>query len=494
MIQKSTTGGVIMVTENEKKTLSSPPHEESKTSILDDILQQKLEKALHKPTQAVTVHDIAKIASEHSAVDLAIAASHLPIYARSVLFENLPSSKGKMKFLIDTDSYTRIAVLREISLNEVVKLIELTPPDEAVEILEDLSERRYRKVMEMLDADKALRIKEIANNARNTAGRLMTNEFFAFSMDVTIGAAAETIRNNPGIDLTRRIFVVNQEGELQGYVPARTLIVNPPDLPLKQVMLPILYKVTANFSREEVVEMVERYKISALPVVNENGRLIGVITSEDVLDAMEDILDETIGSVAGTTEKVGENESAFKKFLSRFPWLIVTLCAGLVNVGVMSSFETHAKGMLTFVLFFVPLITGMSGNIGIQSSTVLVRSMALGLMTPGNRREAIFKELLGGVYAAVFFGFLCGLLIHLMDFIGMAGLEASPWAIGIIVSIGLFGACLAGTLLGALSPFFFSRVGIDPAVASGPIVTAFNDFFSMTIYFLIAIGVSSLVF
>lgn len=483
-----------MIKEKSDTLLLPTLHGESKTAILDEILQQKLEKALHKPTQAVTVHDIAKIASEHSAVDLAIAASHLPIYARTVLFENLLSTHEKMQFLIDTDSYTRVAILREIALEEVVKVIELTPPDEAVEVLEDLSERRYRKVMEMLDADKAVRIREIAKNARNTAGRLMTNEFFAFSMEVTIGAAASTIRNNPGIDVTRRIFVVNQEGELQGHVPARTLIVNPPDLPLKQVMLPILQKVTADFSREEVVELVERYQINALPVVNERGRLIGVITSEDVLDAMGDILDETIASVAGTTEKVGENESALKKFLARSPWLIVTLCAGLINVGVMSSFNHHAKGMLTFVLFFVPLITGMSGNIGIQSSTVLVRSMALGFMRPGTRREVIFKELLGGVYAAFFFGILCGVLIHLMDFIGMAGIEASPWAIGLIVSIGLFGACLAGTLLGALSPLFFARVGIDPAVASGPIVTAFNDFFSMTIYFLIAIGVSSLVF
>jgi len=465
-----------------------------KTSTLDDILLQKLEKALHKPTQAVTVLDVAKIAAEHSAVDLAVAVPHLPMYARKVLYENLTSVEEKIKFMIATDSATRIGVLREISVEEIVELIEPMPPDEAVEVLEDLSERRYRKVMEMLPAAKALRIKEIAKNARNTAGRLMTNEFFAFSMEVTIGVAASTIQNNPGIDLTRRIFVTNAAGELQGYVPARTLIVNPPDLPLKQVMLPILHKVKADFSREEVVEVVERYKISALPVVNERDQLIGVITSEDVLDAMEDILDETIGSVAGTTEKVAGNEPVLKRFLSRFPWLIVTLCAGLVNVGVISSFENHAKGMLTFVLFFVPLITGMSGNIGIQSSTVLVRSMALGLVTPGTRREAIIKELLGGILSGLFFGVLCGILITVMDFVGIAGLEVSPWAIGLIVGVGLFGACLTGTLLGALSPFLFSRVGVDPAVASGPIVTAFNDFFSMSIYFLIAMGISALIF
>ncbi|NGX59384.1 MAG: Magnesium transporter MgtE [Chlamydiae bacterium] len=467
--------------------------QDSKTSALDDILIEKLEKALHKPTQVVVVHDIAKIASEHSAIDLAIAASRLPPHARVVLFQNFTSVEEQIKFIVNTDSSTRIAVFREISDEEIIVVINQMPPDEAVEILEDLSERRYRKVIEGLEPPKALLIREIEKNARNTAGRLMTNEFFAFPMDATIGQVSRAIRNNPGIDLTIRIFVLNQEGELQGFVPARNLIINSSDLPLKQVMRPILHKVAPDASREEVVDIVDRYKICALPVTDEKNRLIGVITSEDVVDALEDILDETIGSVAGTSEKVGENESSFKRFLSRAPWLIVTLCAGLVNVGVMSSFQKFEKGLLTFVLFFVPLITGMSGNIGIQCSTVLVRSMALGYVTPGNRRKTIYKELILGLMAGIFFGVLCGVLVYTMDLIGLAEISASPLAIGLIISIGLFGACLAGTLLGVLSPFFFARLGVDPAVAAGPIVTAFNDFFSMSIYFLIAIGISAVV-
>lgn len=464
---------------------------ESKTHAQDDLLLQKLEQALHKATQAIVVHDVAKIAAEHSAVDLAIAASRLPPYARAVLFQNFTTIDEQIKFLINTDSTTRIAVFREISDEEIIPVINQMPPDEAVEVLEDLSERRYRKVLESVETNKALRIREIEKNARNTAGRLMTNEFFSFPMETTIGVVAMTIRDNPGIDLTRRIFVINSERELLGYVPARNLMVNPDDWPLKQVMRPVLQKVTEEATRDEVVDIVERYKISALPVVNDKDQLIGVITYEDVLDALKDILDETIGSVAGTSEKVGENESSFKRFLSRTPWLVVTLCAGLVNVGVMSTFEQLEKGMLTFVLFFVPLITGMSGNIGIQCSTVLVRSIALGLITPGSRRKSIYKELRLGITSGVFFGILCGFLVYTLDFVGIAAAQTAPWLIGIIVSAGLFGACLAGTLLGALSPFFFARIGIDPAVASGPIITAFNDFLSMTIYFLIAIGISA---
>jgi magnesium transporter len=461
---------------------------ESKTAQLADLLGDKLEMAFHKQTSTLVLHDVAKIVAEHSAIDLAYAARRLPAYERPILYESLATLFDKIEFLINTDSRTRVAIFRHISDSDTKKLIENMPPDEAFYVLEDVSERRFRKVLELLDAKKAARIREIKKHQRNTAGRLMTNEFFAFPMDMTIGDAAGYIRNNPGISLTARIFVVNPQGELQGYVPARNLIINLPSLPLKQVMKAISHSVFAETTREEVVEIVERYKISALPVVDKENQLIGVITHEDAIEAIEDIADETIANMAGTAEKVSEQESLFHRFLARAPWLFVTLCAGLINVGVMSWFQFYEAEALTFVLFFVPLITGMSGNIGIQCSTILVRSMATGVLFKGNRGEAIVKECTIGMGAGLVFGVLCGFFVYMLDFMGASGGAMGPLAVGIIVGVGLMGACVAGTLLGVLSPMFFARIGIDPAVASGPIVTAFNDFLSMTIYFLIAIA------
>jgi magnesium transporter len=460
---------------------------ESKTSHLHDFLRKKLELAFHKQTSTVVVHDIIKIVAEHSAIDLAYAASELPPRARPVIYENLSNSNDKIAFLINTDSCTRSAVLHHVNDEEIKNILEEMAPDEGVEILEDIPERRFRRVMEILDPTKAAKIREIKKHQRNTAGRLMTNEFSSFLIDVTVGEAAAYIRDNPGIDLTRQIFIVNQEGILQGYVPARNLIVNPKHLPLKQVMRPVLHKVTADASREEVVEIVERYKSTALTVVDGNNRLVGVITNEDVPD-------ETIANMAGTAEKFSEHEPFIKRFLSRAPWLIVTLCAGLINVGVMSSFQHYDGGVLTFVMFFVPLITGMSGNIGIQCSTILVRSMAIGLISVTNRTEAILKELLIGITAGTTFGMLCGISVYALDFVGISGSGFTPVAVGVMVGIGLMGACIGSTALGVFSPLFFARIGIDPAVASGPIVTALNDFLSMSIYFLIAIGLSSLLF
>ena len=465
---------------------------DSKTSQLDDILKEKLDRAFHKQTSKVILHDIIKIACEHTPIDLAYAASRLPPDIRPVIYENLADLEAKVGFMVNTDSSTRTAIFRHISDVEAKNLIAHMPPDDAVAVLEDMSERRFRRVVDLLEAPKAARIKEIKKHQRNTAGRLMTNEFFAFPSEMTLGDAAAYIRDNPGIDLTRQIYVLNQAGELQGYVPARNLIINPAHVPLRQVMQPVLHKVVADASREEVVDIVERYKLPALPVVNGEDRLVGVVTYEDVMEAIEDIADETIAQMAGTGENVREHEPTWKRLLARVPWLVVTLFAGLVNVGIMSSLQSYDAGSLTFVLFFVPLITGLSGNIGIQCSTILVRSMATGGLSAGTKGEAIRKEMTIGVSTGMIFGILAGVLVWSLDLIGLSAIEVNPTIVGVIVCAGLWGACLASTSLGVFSPLFFARIGVDPAIAAGPIVTAFNDFLSMSIYFLIAMGLNAL--
>ena len=169
-------------------------------------------------------------------------------------------------------------------------------------------------------------------------------------MNTKIGEVAAFIRDNPGVELTRRVFVLNDEGSLAGYVPGRNLIVNPHDLPLRQVMRPVLHKVTVHASRDEVVDLVERYEIPAFPVVDDDDRLVGVITYEDVVEAMEDIADETIANIAGTAEDVGEQTPVLKDFFAR-PWLLVTLCAGFHHCSAMAHFKDRLWFLMSLSLF-----------------------------------------------------------------------------------------------------------------------------------------------
>lgn len=463
---------------------------DSRTSQLDDVLNEKLEQAFHKPTSQFMLHDIAKIASEHDPVDLAHAAIRLPPAARVVVYENLPDFNSRMIFITDTGSSTRAAIFNEIDDHEIKMLLERMPPGEAVWLLDDLSNRRLKRVMELLEPKKAARIRELYQHDRNSAGRLMTNEFFAFHMNVTIGEVGAIIRDNPGIDLTRRIFVLSDNDELVGFVPARNLIVNPHFIPVRQVMRPVLHKIHAEASRDEVVDLIERYKIPALPVVDDDDRLLGVITYEKVVEALEDIADETIANIAGTAEDISEHQPIFQRFFGRAPWLIVTLCAGFVTATALSHFKD--RHWFNFVALFVPLIAGMSGNVGIQCSTILVRSMSIGEISHGTRRAAAISELSIGLLIGIVFGLVCGIFVYLLNRLDIHYMGSEPFMLGLIVSCGLFGACIMATLLGTLSPFFFAKFRIDPAVASGPIVTAFNDVLSTLMYIFVAKAISSL--
>lgn len=470
--------------EPEEHTSSMGNLMDSKTSHLDDVLNEKLEKAFHKLTSQVLVHDVAKIASEHDPIDLAYAVTRLPPSARIVVYDNLPDLNAKIIFMINTGSNTRSAIFRQIGDNEIKRLIEKMPPDDAVWILDDISDRRLKRVFELLEPKNAARIRELQKHERHSAGRLMTNEFFAFNMNTTIGEVAARIRDNPGVELTRSVFVLNDEGALAGYVPGRNLIVNPHYLPLRQVMRPILHKVMVDDSRDEVVDLVERYKIPALPVVDENEQMLGVITYEDVVEAMEDIADETIASIAGTAEDMSEPAPILQRFFWRAPWLLVTLCAGLITATAMAYFK--AASWFLYVPFFVPLIAGMSGNVGIQCSTILVRGMSTGGLSSGSRFDAVRKEWVIGLLIGSVFGIFCGVSVYLLNHFGIHSFGGDPVAVGTTVSVGLLGACVMATVLGTFSPFFFARFGIDPAVASGPIVTAFNDVLSTLMFFLIA--------
>ena len=460
---------------------------DSKISHLDDELNSRLEKAFDHISLDLHSHDISKIVSEYNPIDLAYAVSCLPPSFRSVLYENFMELSSKISFIINTDSASRWAIFKKLSDKEICLLISSMPPDEAVWVLDDLPDRRYRRILDLIDSKKSIKIKELKKHRRNTAGILMKNEFFSFPMETAIDEVSNCIRNIPGIDLTRRVFVLDFKGELRGIVSARSLIISSPGTQLRQIMQQVEHKVFPNTTREEVVDIVERYKISALPVVDEENFLIGVITYEDVVEAIEDIADETITRMAGTSEHVGYSSyDVARRFFSRAPWLLVTLFAGLVSAAVMAYFQKIAPALLSLILFFIPLINGMSGNVGVQCSTILVRSMATGGLSCGKKKETILKEFSIGLLTGIVLGFLCGLIIYLMSAMNFTLFSGNSLQLGITVAFGILGASLTATTLGIFSPFFFVRIGVDPALASGPIVTAFNDIMSMTMFFVIS--------
>ena len=451
---------------------------------MDDALLERFERAIHKQTALYQHHDLVQIAAEHDPIDLAKASTRLPLSARLVVYRSLPDIDAKTSFTIHATSPTRISIFRNIPDEEIKQLIERMPPDEAVPVLEDLPLRRLKRVFELLDERKARRIAALQQHRRHTAGRLMTNEFFAFDLDTTVGKVIEHIRNHPGVELTQWVFVLGKDMELLGYVPDRNLMVNSEEVSLRKLMRPVVHRVGPQASREEIVELFERYRLTALPVVDVEDRLIGVITQGDVVEIMEEMADETIASIGGTAEKLTQDEPTWRRFLARAPWLMVTLFAGMITATGFSIFQ--GQPWFLAVPFFVPLITGMSGNVGIQCSTVLIRSMATGEVLASTVGAVIARELKIGLLIGVCFGLICGLAAYGLNLAGIPQTLVDPLLVGTIVSSGVLGACITASILGTLSPIFFARFHIDPAVASGPIVTAFNDVSATYMYFVVA--------
>ncbi|MCE5293234.1 MAG: magnesium transporter [Chlamydiales bacterium] len=478
--------------EQETHTPASTSPLDSPTSQINDLLDEKLEAAFHMQTAQVILHDLAKIAIEHDPIDLAYAVTRLPTSVRHVVFQNLPDLEAKVTFIINVSTNSRVAIFRQTSDAEIVRLVDQMAPDDAVCVLEDLSDRRCRRVLDLVETEKAKRIRELLRHGLDSAGRLMTNEFFSFPMQTTIRQVAQQIRDNPGIELTHSIFVVNDEKELMGVVPSRNLIVNAKDLPIRQVMRPVLHKIGPDAPRDEVVDLIERYKLPILPVVDQTNKLLGIITNEDIVEVMEDMADETIASIGGTAEALEDDDPIWTRFILRAPWLLVTLCAGLVTATGLAHF--NGAPWFAVVPFFVPLITGMSGNVGIQCSTLFVRGIATGEVSSGRKREMVTREIGIGSLIGLIFGLLCGVVVYALNRLGAHAVSNDPVVLGVIVSSGVFGACLTATLLGSISPIFFARVGVDPAVASGPIVTACNDVLSTFMYFLVAKLVYMLVY
>jgi magnesium transporter len=454
--------------------------EEHRSQDFDEEITARLENAFSLSSNERN-HELAKIVEEYSPLDLALACLKFQQSHRVELWEQFHKLEDRVEFLINIDSPTRAYIFRGLEDHELVEIIQAMPADEAVWIMEDLIVPRYRRIIEALDPKKAAAINELAKFDPDSAGRLMTNEFFAFSHDTTIGQAAAYIRDHPSIDLLRRIFVHDEAGELQGFVPLRNLVVNQPSLPLKRVMRPIPHWVHPDARRDEVIEIFERYKSADLPVVDKNGRLVGVITYDDVAEAIEDQTDETLSAIAGTTQHSSVEDPLWKSFLARAPWLVVTLFAGFVNATNISVFQVSPE-----VMMFLPLVIGMSGNIGIQCSTLMIRAMTLGLIGGSRSRKLIAKEIMTALATGIAFAAISGFFIFTLTQAGWISPESEKLHLAAIVSVGQIGACLIASMIGVFSPLIFNRMGIDPAVASGPITTAVNDVMSSIVYFMVA--------
>ncbi len=354
----------------------------------------------------------------------------------------------------------------------VVDLLERMEPDDATDIVEILPDSlRDRVLTQMADDDE---MRDLLEWPSDTAGGIMSPLAFKMPQTATCGEAIEALqKQHENLESIHYVYVVDDEDRLVGVTSLRSLLTHPPDTPLVAIMSREVIQVGPRTDQEEVARFVARYDLLAVPVVDRDGRILGIVTVDDVLDVIQDEAAEDMMLMAGMSE--GPAEGPFQQSLRRAGWLMATTVGGILMAEIIGAYKATLE-TVAVLAGFIPVIMGMGGNVGIQSATVAVRGLATGHVQLGGALRFVFQEAQVGV--------LLGLLFAIM--LGTYGGIRFGLEIGGAVAASVCLSIAAASAIGGAIPVLLSRAGADPAIATGPFVTTAVDILAILIYFNIA--------
>lgn len=364
-----------------------------------------------------------------------------------------------------------------LSDQELAELVEAMDSDEAADTIRHLEPAEQERVLDLLAADTESEVRGLLQHEEDTAGDLMMAELAAINENALVAEAIEELREKAGeIKELYSIYIVDDARHLRGVLSLRDLVVARPGMPLKALMEPVPVSVTPAMDQEDVAALFRKYDLVSVPVVDAAGVLVGRITVDDVMDVLAEEAWEDASRYAGVDTLSFRARNLFRVSAGRLPWLTLGLGGGLLSARILAHFQLALSEVLTLA-FFVPVITALGGNIGIQSSTLVVRGLATGEIKPRGLSLRMARELAVSVLNGVIIGLLSLLVVWL--WLGDLGL-------GAVVSLSMLSVVVWATTTGTLVPVLLDRFGIDPAYATGPFVTTTNDIVGLTLYMLVA--------
>lgn len=436
------------------------------------------------------------LAAAHPA-DVAEAFELLDDQERSrLIFALDPRTTAEVIVLLDeADRGEVVEDLDESALTEIVTAL---PPDDAVDVLGELDEEQREEILEHVPDEQSDQLEDLLEYDEDTAGGIMTPDLLALPATATVGEATEAVRRMSEEEEIHYVYVIEDGGRLYGLVPLRRLVTNTSGKRLADICERDPIVVRVGDDQEEVVHVFRKYDLSAVPVVDENERLIGRITHDDVMDVVEEEVDEDIYRMAGTDPTELETASVIRAARIRFQWLLPAFVMMTISAAVIMLAEPHLnKVAAAAIVAFIPMIGAMGGNCGVQTSTIIIRGLASGDLAAGKLSLAFFREgrialvmaPLCGVFSYVIARFALPALSFTGEVKHAEGLAGLGISISYSVGLGMCAAILVAATLGIVLPFFFRRVGVDPAIAAGPIVTTCNDVVSITTYLMISMAI-----
>ncbi len=424
---------------------------------------------------------LAAIEHVHSA-DLAEIMTELDDKERNRLFTLLSREQAAEVFSdIDTELFEELFAL--LKREQKVAVLDLMAQDDIVDILGEVSEALKARIIALLDAESKTDVQELLVYPEDTAGGIMTKDYIDIKRDMTIARATEYLRENaPDAETVYYVYVTDDSDRLVGIISLRQLIVSSPWVTIDQVMNQSVIHVYVDTDQEDVARVVSKYDLLVVPVVDDDERLVGIITVDDVIDVIEEEATEDMLKFAGTTDEELDHyeddiaKSIYYSVKARLPWLIITIFGGLLSSFVISNYQGALAADQTLAMF-MPLLAGMGGNVGTQSSTLTVRNIAINDIRGVEAWRALAQEIIVGFIV----GLICALIVA-----GLSYFMRGRYLLSVIVGVAMWANIVTAATIGTIVPLLFKRVGVDPAVASAPFITTTIDITGLSIYFSLA--------
>ncbi len=437
------------------------------------ILMESIKRLLRRNA----LQHLRKIVTKTHAADLSLVFDSLSLTEQVKLFNMIEDVEQKGILFSELEKDTLLTFVEVLKIEEVVAVLEDMPTDDVADIIGKLPEETADTILHRMRVEGSEEIEGLLRYEDDTAGGIMVPDFIALGEDVTAAAAIRSLQTEyQDVEMPFYLYVINEYGNLVGVSSLRQLVVVPPKTPLKDFMSTDVFSVKTEMDQEEVARIVARYDILAVPVVDDTNKLVGIVTVDDVIDIFRREATEDILKMAGVGEDFVETKSVFKSTRIRLPWLFASCLGGIVAFFVIGHFEESLR-KLTYLAAFIPVIMGMGGNIGTQSSTIVVRGLAMGRITITELWSVVFKELAIGLILGLVYGFLIGIV---------AQVTYSKGFLALAVAASVFSSMSVAALVGSMVPMLFAKFEIDPAVATGPFVTTAIDVISVFFYFAIA--------
>lgn len=381
----------------------------------------------------------------------------------------------RAKIINDLDPDTRISFLKIYQPEEIAEFVNLLDSDDAADILNELPIKDSEEILVRLDPDLKSQVIDLLRYEENVAGGLMAKELIKANVNWTVVQCIDEIRKQAeNVTKFYAVYVVDDWDKLLGRVSLQKLILTDTRTLVRDIYDEEVVSVETYQEDTEVAEVMKKYDLESVPVVNTQGQLVGRITIDDVVDVITEQAEEERQLMSGITEDVEEDDSVWRNTRARLPWLLIGAIGGMFSAGLMGVFEGEIT-RIAAIAFFIPLIQATGGNVGIQSSSLVVQS----LVNPGFVDEGLWRRLSKVFSVALLNGFCLSVIVF-----GGNALIFGYDNLTIVVSIALFGVVIFASFVGTITPLILNRFGFNPALASGPFITTTNDLLGLAIYFL----------